>query len=142
MPTIIKECHKHGLCPHYTRSDGGFRCSDCAKDHVTNNRRKAKEKLVELHGGKCSRCGYDKCVQALQFHHRDRKTKAFGIGSGNCKSWAKNLAEASKCDLLCANCHIEIENGVVMPLWRSQESSSPCHGEVTGSNPVRGAVSG
>jgi predicted HNH restriction endonuclease len=40
----------------------------------------------------------------LQFHHRDPSTKDFGLGhfSG---SLARLIAEAAKCDLVCANCH-------------------------------------
>ena len=28
-----------------------------------------KKELVKLSGSKCSKCGYDKCLRALQFHH-------------------------------------------------------------------------
>jgi hypothetical protein len=60
--------------------------------------------LVELRGGRCEDCGYDRTVAALEFHHRDRNTKEFTLGSFN-GSWKRLLAEAEKCDLLCANCH-------------------------------------
>ena len=29
--------------------------------HLSNSRRKLKERLVEYKGGKCERCGYNKC---------------------------------------------------------------------------------
>lgn len=70
-------------------------------------RQRAKIKLVDYKGGKCEKCGYDKCIDALEFHHRDQSEKDFTIGG---KSWSfdrlKN--EADKCILVCANCHREI----------------------------------
>lgn len=77
------------------------------KYHVTKSRRERKKKLVAHFGGKCTRCGYSKSVVALQFHHPD-PNKDFGISDrGVTKSYAKLLAEAEKCVLLCANCHAE-----------------------------------
>jgi hypothetical protein len=39
----------------------------------------AKRELVERFGGKCQRCGYDRCMRALQFHHADdSENKASG----------------------------------------------------------------
>jgi predicted nucleic acid-binding Zn ribbon protein len=40
-----------------------------------------KQKLVELMGGKCSLCGYSKCLRALHFHHKDSSTKSFSLDS-------------------------------------------------------------
>lgn len=45
---------------------------------VTKARQKRKADLVYIMGGKCSICGYDKCQQALEFHHIDKSTKKFG----------------------------------------------------------------
>jgi hypothetical protein len=87
-------------------------CSNACrvKRHVSEWRRRTKLKAVEYKGGKCVRCGYNKCISALEFHHRDPSKKDFGIAkSGNCVAWEKILVELDKCDLLCANCHREIE---------------------------------
>ena len=77
---------------------------------------KAKNRLIELFGGKCLSCGYDKCKQALSFHHRDPKTKLFNLGSSSlrCKSWKEIWNEALKCVLLCSNCHIEEEHRIAV----------------------------
>lgn len=61
-------------------------------------------------GGKCQICGYDKCIDALDFHHRDPNEKEFRIGKGNTMKWEKVLEELDKCDLLCANCHRELHS--------------------------------
>jgi hypothetical protein len=62
---------------------------------------------------RCQKCGYDKCWQALEFHHRDPETKVFspsqatGSSGPNTETIPVMLAEIEKCDLLCACCHRE-----------------------------------
>jgi len=76
---------------------------------VTKRRRTLKQMAVAYKGGKCERCGYNKCVQALQFHHKDPSKKSFGLSvRGLTRSWEKIKEEIEKCLLLCANCHSEI----------------------------------
>lgn len=68
-----------------------------------------KEKCVAYLGGRCIRCGYKRCVNALEFHHRDPTTKRFAIAGGAyTRRWEAVKAELEKCDLICANCHREI----------------------------------
>lgn len=69
-------------------------------------RQRIKVKLIEYKGGKCEKCGYGKCIQALQFHHKNPKEKDFTI-SGKSYSFDKMKVEVDKCMILCANCHIE-----------------------------------
>jgi len=43
---------------------------------------------VEYKGGKCEVCGYDRCADALEFHHNDSIGKKFGISAkGYTRSW-------------------------------------------------------
>ena len=77
----------------------------------TDRRRKLKKQiLVEEAGGACVRCGYDRCHRALTFHHRDPMTKEFDL-SGRARSYSLDRLrkEAAKCDLVCMNCHMELE---------------------------------
>jgi hypothetical protein len=69
-----------------------------------------KLELIELFGGKCEKCGYDKNISAFDFHHRDPDEKKFEIKIQylNYKDDTKILEEALKCMLLCANCHREV----------------------------------
>ena len=67
-----------------------------------------KKQAVKLLGGKCCICGYDKCIDALEFHHKDPSIKEFKLGSGNTMSWKEYKSEALKCMLVCSNCHKEI----------------------------------
>lgn len=58
--------------------------------------------------GKCSECGYAKCIAALDFHHTDSTTKDSTVkdmmGSA---SWDRIKKELKKCVILCSNCHRE-----------------------------------
>ena len=76
---------------------------------VSRRRKVVKQKAVELLGGKCSRCGYNKCISALHFHHIDPASKEFGISDGVTRAWNRVVEELRKCVLLCANCHAEQE---------------------------------
>ncbi len=105
-----KICNKHGLTEHRLRSDGGYRCKKCVVDAVTKRRRKLKLLAIDYKGGKCSKCGYDKCADALDFHHKDPNQKDFGISSGDTRSWDSIKVELDKCDLLCSNCHRELHS--------------------------------
>ena len=78
--------------------------------YQSRERADRKIKLVELLGGRCSACGYDRCVAALEFHHRDPSVKSFELSKANLlRRWEIVLTEAAKCDLLCANCHRDLE---------------------------------
>lgn len=82
-------------------------------ERVQNWKQRRKIKSVEYKGGKCSICGYDKCMRALSFHHLDPNEKDFGISSGNTRSWKKTKIELDKCVLVCSNCHAEIHEGLI-----------------------------
>lgn len=104
-----KECETHGL----TEFSKGTkpRCRKCAIEAVKKRRNKLKQMAVDYKGGKCQKCGYDRCIAALDFHHIDESQKEFGIsGSGYSKSWEKIKKELDKCILVCANCHREIHS--------------------------------
>ena len=81
------------------------RCYTC---RCRQNSRKIKAKLVDELGGKCSSCGYDKSIAALDFHHTDPTKKEFGVSVKLRYGYTKVLSEAKKCVLLCKNCHAEL----------------------------------
>ena len=68
-----------------------------------------KKEAIKRKGGKCEKCGYDKCIAALNFHHLDPNEKEFGLAqNGTVHTWEEFWEEAQKCIVLCANCHAEI----------------------------------
>jgi predicted Zn-ribbon and HTH transcriptional regulator len=81
---------------------------------VIDHRRRKKLKLIEYKGGKCKYCGYNRCISSLDFHHRNPKEKSFGINECMCYSYERILKEVDKCDLVCRNCHGEINEGLIL----------------------------
>lgn len=74
-------------------------------EETRNWKKNEKKKAVEYKGNKCSMCGYDKCLTALEFHHVIPNEK-----DGYKSNWTfeRNKQELDKCILVCANCHREI----------------------------------
>lgn len=80
---------------------------------VAKRRKKVREMAVQYKGGKCIFCGYNRCSQALDFHHINSAGKDFGISDkGYTRSWQKVEEEIDKCVLVCANCHRELHVGI------------------------------
>ncbi len=91
-----------------------YHCSDSVKKkyhhRASKGRREFKDELKLKHGGKCKKCGYAKCLAALEFHHvSDNKIESV---SNILRSFGQQKAEeeALKCELLCANCHRELHD--------------------------------
>ena len=111
---INRNCEKHGETEFVLEGRGYYRCKKCRIARANKSRGELKVRLVAHFGGKCIHCGYDRCVGALHFHHRDPSEKEFGLAAnGNIASWKRMLAEASKCDLICGNCHAEVHAGLI-----------------------------
>lgn len=89
----------------------------CQKTGSVKARRQALKKMaLEYKGNKCKICGYDKCLQALEFHHLDPNEKDFGIAAkGHTRSWESIKKELDKCILVCSNCHMEIHYNIIVP---------------------------
>ena len=83
---------------------------------VHKRRRKVRQMAVEYKGGRCERCGYDRCIDALEFHHINSSGKDFSISDkGYTRSWDRVKEELDKCALLCANCHRELHAQTQLP---------------------------
>jgi transposase len=122
--TAYLKCPKHGLSTFVARSDGRFRCGQCRMEAVAKRRRSLKRILVEEAGGGCVLCGYSRCDRALEFHHLDPKQKQFQITS-HTRSLTRLRVEASKCMLLCSNCHAEVEAGITAVPLNSVPDTNP-----------------
>jgi predicted HNH restriction endonuclease len=99
----------------YPRRDSVYSyCKQCSAEITIERQRKNKKQAIDYLGGKCRICGYDKCQQALQFHHKDPKEKDFEIGKSHGKVFKNIKDELDKCILLCSNCHIEVHSGYAL----------------------------
>jgi hypothetical protein len=65
--------------------------------------------LLRECGARCSRCGYDRNLAALAWHHLDPQSKMFSLDlrSLSNRREAEIRLEVAKCIVLCANCHAE-----------------------------------
>jgi DNA-binding transcriptional ArsR family regulator len=110
----VLPCRRHGPTEFWLDNRGIYRCCRCRSEAVARRRRRLKEILVAEAGGRCAMCGYDRYIGALQFHHAEGAAKEFGLSArGLTRSLEVVRAEAQKCILLCANCHSEVEGGIV-----------------------------
>lgn len=83
-------------------------CKNCYQSLYSAKRKSQKQQAVDYLGGKCSNCGYDKCLNALEFHHLNPLTKEINPSQlMRFSSLDKIKLELDKCVLLCANCHRE-----------------------------------
>ena len=128
--TVEGTCEAHGRTMFARRADGYYRCLACRSAAIVKRRRTVKQILVEEAGGACRICGYDRFPAALQFHHLDPTEKAFSLSRrGVTIALDAARAEASKCALLCANCHAEVEGGfAVVPIPRTMDAELPLPG--------------
>lgn len=116
---------------------------------VQKRRKEVRQRAIGHKGGRCQICGYDRCAEALEFHHLDSSHKDFGISSqGYTRGWSKIREELEKCALLCANCHREVHAGLQRPRetvdGKSGEFREACPGGITrrNGNPERSLPKG
>ena len=111
---------------HSNKSGFCISCKPLAKSRseiISNFRRKRKKDLVEYKGGRCEKCGYDKSVWSLHFHHLNSNEKEFNLSkNGNCRSLEKDKKEVDKCILVCSNCHGEIHEKLYIAVVANQHS--------------------
>ena len=113
----LRECRHHGTTEfgRYSNGDGGLRwvCKRCSAEAVTRRHQKVRRLLIAEAGERCAVCGYDRTILSLHFHHVDPACKSFPMSMATGRSLAAYRAEAAKCVLVCANCHGEIEAGLI-----------------------------
>lgn len=129
MKKQILELHEQGLtnleiakrvgCDPSTIS---YHCNaDYRNRHIEkhkNRRHRIKEEAIDYKGGKCQieSCGYNRCKDALEFHHKDPTQKDPNI-KGALTRLSINLEklkpELDKCILVCNRCHREIHAGII-----------------------------
>jgi hypothetical protein len=71
-----------------------------------------KLELVKAADGCCTRCGYDKNLAALTFHHIAAGEKGFKLDMRSLSNRKLEAvrAEVEKCILVCRDCHAELHN--------------------------------
>ena len=88
-------------------------CKRCTTTQTTERMKNLKIQMAGYKGGCCQKCGYDKYIGALEFHHIDPAKKDFN--PSNLKRYKfdeKVKNELDKCVLLCSNCHRETHHEI------------------------------
>lgn len=113
---LCKNCHNANHS-----SLGKIKNREASHQHGQNK----KLVFIEAMGGQCLICKNEN-VKSLQFHHICPEDKSYGLNVRAFKGSTEKLyLEALKCALLCSNCHMELETGLLPeidfvkdpPLW-------------------------
>jgi hypothetical protein len=109
-----QKCHKK----FFTKKQAKTRkyCYDCIPEENYTGaeiRKRIKIWALDYKGKQCECCGYNKCTEALEFHHINPNEKDFNISDRDIKlDWKEIQKELDKCILVCSNCHREIHAGI------------------------------
>lgn len=112
-PPDFKTCHccqTTKPCTDFHRDMGRVdflqvKCKECQLEKNIKYNKINKEALNQIKAEKgCIRCGM-KDPRCLDFHHKNPEEKSFTIGASGARRPDKMLAEAEKCEVICANCH-------------------------------------
>ena len=87
-------------------------CKKCHNKNTIKRGRLNRKTYVDYKGGKCEKCGYNKCIEALDFHHRDKNGKDLKFKTIRYWGIEKAKKELDKCVLLCCRCHREEHYGI------------------------------
>lgn len=87
----------------------GSHCNSCCS---RKKEKDYKDRVSKIIGDKCCYCGYDRCKEAIEYHHIEEKE--FNLSSAFSRLSIKKLElEAMKCIPFCANCHREFHYGFI-----------------------------
>lgn len=105
---ICPKCNKNkSLNEFYKSTKSSSYCKSCIVISNKERQRKTKQLAIDYKGGKCIKCGYKKCIAALEFHHIDPTTKDKDYFNSRGGLTEELKSELDKCILLCSNCHRE-----------------------------------
>lgn len=112
-------CKNHQVIENFYARRGKLNssvyCKKCTSNQILERTRKLKQQMVEYKGGNCVRCGYDKYIGALEFHHLDPTKKDYTLAHLKVTNFHDKIKnELDKCILVCANCHREIHNELLV----------------------------
>lgn len=95
------------------------RCRQCYNEIQGDKRSDFKRQYLQsYYDGGCECCGFNKCIEVLEFHHRDPSEKEFSPANIMHIKSGKREQELEKCDVLCSNCHRGFHSGhVVFDEW-------------------------
>jgi hypothetical protein len=86
-------------------------CRKCSKRKWRRIEKDQRKQLILDWGGKCKVCGYNKCVAALNFHHKDSSEKYEWNVKGKAGASIREIkSHPERFELVCVRCHVEIHH--------------------------------
>ena len=104
LATMCKSCRKIYHREHYLKNKNDY------IERANKQKEVLKEWYIEKKKNlKCKKCGDDRWY-VLHFHHKEKGKKEFSISRMIHDGFSKDkiVEEISKCEMLCANCHLEL----------------------------------
>lgn len=97
---------------YFKKSEKRFNswCKKCVYQSQNDRRKVLKKRAIDLLGGKCQICGYNRNLASIDFHHKDPSQKEYVWEKLRRKTWEDIVTELKKCMVVCKNCHSEIHN--------------------------------
>lgn len=80
-------------------------CAECHNAYTTKKGKEKRQHALEVLGGKCYACLYNKFPESLDIHHTDRTVKDSKFHQMRGWSLERLDRELEHCVLLCRNCH-------------------------------------
>jgi len=81
---------------------------------INDLRKQNRAILLSILGDRCQHCGYSNYNGNLVFHHWDENQKKFELSTRTLRYKLDRIVEeASKCIILCHNCHGEAHVGII-----------------------------
>ena len=104
--TSLANCKECG-CELDKKILKGNTCMKCHSKKNMARKRVKRDLAIESLGARCKDCGNTFPYACYDFHHTDptKKDECVSILIGNNRKLETILEEASKCELLCSNCH-------------------------------------
>jgi len=102
------EGNLYGWCKSCLKLYGHHRAKANNYKSFHNWDREIRRWVINKLGGKCSKCGYNKCIAALDIHHLKPETKEYKKQALSVYSSWKRIGKIPEdVIILCANCHRE-----------------------------------
>ena len=112
-PRCKKECKTSDFYNRRGKANSSVYCKSCTSDQTLERMRALKLQMVEYKGGSCVKCGYNRYLGALEFHHLNPDEKDFNPSQLKRYKFDDNVkSELDKCILVCSNCHRETHDEI------------------------------
>jgi len=117
LQSVCKSCYSAYKKDHYRRN------RDTYKQKLRSRKIDLQNKFLHYMRDKSCSCGENR-VAALQFNHKDPKTKFKNVSTLVTEEygWGTIMAEIEKCEILCANCHA-VKTAQQLSWFTAQEST-------------------